>query len=281
MYLISLNLKFETKILDIAYLLMLKLMKEPLFTIDKKFILLYIKILAKQGKFREALDFIELKSEFFGDKIERQTIEADLYMQSKNPVLTINVYFNMLRINSHVNHYQESMWETYKTCIRLVLNDFLPKHKNYEYKSNVDYIISQHADTAKGSSHNFEPISIEDKPENILYNVTCSVKNLRKNIVIDTSSRKQVEISNRMKRTSFLAELECKLCIALNCKSYPTYESSALFNLMQDYIELFFEKADVIADLIPYLRLLSNDDAAALREKVKSKIESNEGSNSI
>lgn len=39
MYLISLNLKFETKILDIAYLLMLKLMKEPLFTIDKKFIL--------------------------------------------------------------------------------------------------------------------------------------------------------------------------------------------------------------------------------------------------
>jgi hypothetical protein len=29
MYLISLNLKFETKVLDIAYLLMLKLMKEP------------------------------------------------------------------------------------------------------------------------------------------------------------------------------------------------------------------------------------------------------------
>jgi|LauGreDrversion4_2_1035121.scaffolds.fasta_scaffold56181_5 hypothetical protein len=105
MYLISLNLKFETKILDIAYLLMLKLMKEPLFTIDKKFIMLYIKILSKQGKFREALDFIELKAEFFSDKNERQSIEADLYMQSKNPVLTINVYFNMLRINSHVNHY--------------------------------------------------------------------------------------------------------------------------------------------------------------------------------
>jgi hypothetical protein len=71
MYLISLNLKFETKILDIAYLLMLKLMKEPLFTIDKKFILLYLKILSKQGKYREALDFIELKAEFFTDKIER------------------------------------------------------------------------------------------------------------------------------------------------------------------------------------------------------------------
>lgn len=47
MYLISLNLKFETKILDIAYLLMLKLMKEPTFEIDKNFILLYIKILSK------------------------------------------------------------------------------------------------------------------------------------------------------------------------------------------------------------------------------------------
>lgn len=45
MYLISLNLKFETKVLDIAYLLMLKLMKEPNFKIDKKFIMLYVKIL--------------------------------------------------------------------------------------------------------------------------------------------------------------------------------------------------------------------------------------------
>ena len=46
-------------------------MKEPLFQIDKKFILLYLKILSKQGKYREALDFIELKAEFFTDKIER------------------------------------------------------------------------------------------------------------------------------------------------------------------------------------------------------------------
>ena len=47
MYLISLNLKFETKVLDIAYLLMLKLMKEPKFEekIDKEFVLLYVKIL--------------------------------------------------------------------------------------------------------------------------------------------------------------------------------------------------------------------------------------------
>ena len=59
MYLISLNLKFETKVLDIAYLLMLKLMKEPNYTIDKKFVLLYLKILKKQGKYKDASAFIE------------------------------------------------------------------------------------------------------------------------------------------------------------------------------------------------------------------------------
>jgi hypothetical protein len=59
------NLKFETKILDIAYLLMLKLMKEPLFNIDKKFVMLYLKVLSKQGKFKEALAFIDKKSDFF------------------------------------------------------------------------------------------------------------------------------------------------------------------------------------------------------------------------
>ena len=60
MYLISLSLRFETKILDIAYLLLLKLMKEPNFEIDFKFIRLYLKVLTKQGKFKEALDFIDI-----------------------------------------------------------------------------------------------------------------------------------------------------------------------------------------------------------------------------
>jgi len=218
--LISLNLKFETKILDIAYLLMLKLMKEPLFTLDKKFIQLYVKVLSKQGKFREALDFIELKSEFFTDKLERQAIEADLYMKSKNPVLTINVYFNMLRLNSHLNHYQDTMWETYQVCIRLIINEFLPKIKAFEYKSNVEFMINQQAETTKGMNHNFDPITMEDKPENVLVNICCSVKNLRRHLVYDQSSRKQTENARKIQRTSFLAELECKLCIALNSKTF-------------------------------------------------------------
>jgi hypothetical protein len=71
MYLISLNLKFETKVLDIAYLLMLKLMKEPNFKFDKKFVLLHVKILTKQSKYKDAVDFIDRRSEFFQDKLER------------------------------------------------------------------------------------------------------------------------------------------------------------------------------------------------------------------
>ena len=72
MYLISLGLRFETKILDIAYLLLLKLMKEPSFQIDQKFIKLYLKILTKQGKYKEALDFIDKQSSHYeGTKTER------------------------------------------------------------------------------------------------------------------------------------------------------------------------------------------------------------------
>lgn len=73
MYLIAMTLKFETKILDIAYLLLLKMMKEPSFTLDMKYIRLYIRVLIKQGKFKEALDFIDMKGNYFESiKVERQ-----------------------------------------------------------------------------------------------------------------------------------------------------------------------------------------------------------------
>ena len=114
MYLISLSLRFETKILDIAYLLLLKLMKEPDFQIDGRFIRLYLKVLTKQGKFKEALDFIDIQAKFFeGNKLEKQMMEANLFHMSDSPVLTINVLFNMLRLNSNVHQYKE-IWTVYR-----------------------------------------------------------------------------------------------------------------------------------------------------------------------
>ena len=127
MYLISLSLRFETKILDIAYLLLLKLMKEPNFEIDGKFIKLYLKVLTKQGKYKEAIDFMDMKKEFFeGNKIEKQKQEVSLYHSSGNHILTINVLFNILRLNSNVHKYEE-IWDIYRKCIRIIVNDFAVK----------------------------------------------------------------------------------------------------------------------------------------------------------
>jgi hypothetical protein len=40
-------------------------MKEPKFQLDMKFIDLYLKVLTKQGRYKEALDFIDIKGSFF------------------------------------------------------------------------------------------------------------------------------------------------------------------------------------------------------------------------
>lgn len=53
-----------------------------------------------------------------------------------------------------------------------------------------------------------------------------------------------------------MAEMEYKFCIALNCKQYTTQEGSPYYNTMLDYIELFYDKADVIGDLTTYIKLL-------------------------
>lgn len=34
------------------------------------------------------------------------------------------------------------MWDTYKTCIRLIINEYLPKQRTYEYKPNIDYLLN-------------------------------------------------------------------------------------------------------------------------------------------
>jgi hypothetical protein len=169
MYLISLNLKFETKVLDIAYLLMLKLMKEPKFEFDKKFVLLHIKILSKQNKFKDAVDFIDRQSEWFKDKLERQQMESSLYLQANNWVMAINVFFNILRLNSHINQYND-MWDEYQKCITVICDDFLPKRKKYEMDPNLENQIAK----AETKGVNFDPITIEAEPEEVLFNLIIS-----------------------------------------------------------------------------------------------------------
>ena len=101
---ISLNIKFETKILDIGYLLMLKMTKEPNFQLDQKFTSLYIRLLSQQGKFKEALDFIEMRSDFFEEnKLEKLLLQANLFYLQGKELLAIGLYFNLLRLNSNLH----------------------------------------------------------------------------------------------------------------------------------------------------------------------------------
>ena len=63
MYMISLSLKYKSKILNIAYLLMLKLLKDKdedgnkTFQLDLHFIKLFLKVVSRLGKYGEAINF--------------------------------------------------------------------------------------------------------------------------------------------------------------------------------------------------------------------------------
>ena len=67
----------------------------------------------------------------------------------------------------------------YRQCIRIILDDTLPKN-NYEFKANVDFLSDQQPATHQNA--NFETISVDDKPDKILRILLMSLKNLRKNI---------------------------------------------------------------------------------------------------
>jgi len=150
MFLISKTLKFETKILDIAYLLLLKLMKEPKFVIDRKFIGLSLKVLCKQLKYQEALDFLDSKQSFFEeDKHNRQKLEAELYHAMGNPVLTINVYFNLLRANNNAHLYRE-IWHEYLSVTRIVLHEYATRNKFDFAKEHIAEMVEE--DPGNGTS---------------------------------------------------------------------------------------------------------------------------------
>ena len=194
MYLIKLSIKnFETKILDIAYLLLLKVMKHPDFEMDKMFVMLYLKVLKKQGNFKEALEFIESKSSFFSDKTERQQIEAELFLKSDNLLDSINSYFKILKANSHLVNFRE-IWPTYQKCIRIILTEYIPKVLNFEYKPSLDYSLNYSSILTKP----FDPITEELEPIPLLETLLSSIIVLKKNIIVDNPKTKAVANAFKM-----------------------------------------------------------------------------------
>ena len=67
-------------------------------------------------------------------------MEAGLYLLSGNHILAINMYFNMLRINSHINQYSD-MSKQYRDCVRIICDDFLPRKRKFEVKPNIDQTV--------------------------------------------------------------------------------------------------------------------------------------------
>ena len=60
MFLLFKTRDFQTRILDIAKLLLLKLAKEPHFKKEKHYVVLYVKILIYMDLPNEALEFMDL-----------------------------------------------------------------------------------------------------------------------------------------------------------------------------------------------------------------------------
>lgn len=112
-------------------------MKESTFVIDKKFVMLHIKILIQQNKFKDAATFIMNNPDYFTDKLEKQHLEAYLFMESTNYILTINTYFSMIRLNSNIKQYSDMAGE-YRDIIRIICDDYLPKQKKYEMKADIE-----------------------------------------------------------------------------------------------------------------------------------------------
>ena len=253
------TLKFETKILDIAYLLMLKQMKEPAFNMDMKFIQLFLKVLIKTKKQKEALDFIEAKQNFWKDKQERQMLQANLYYQSGNYVLGVNMLFAILKVNSNAQFYKE-MPEVYTNATRIIINNYLPSI-NYDFvKLPVPIFLTEESlgpPKSEFSSSNFEPLTLDQKPTEILEILFYSIRNLRINTnQIDVSQRRLALLSIQIKRASYLAEMEFRYVYALKCPGQQVGEGTSYLNILLEYIENFHDQTDVVEEVRPFLTLL-------------------------
>lgn len=195
-------------------------------------------------------------------------MEINLYLLFKNHVLAINVFFNILRMNSHVSNYT-NMWSIYQECIRVIIDDYLPRQKNFQLNTNFEMKITN----SEMANVNFDPIKMDDKPEDVLCNLVASLKNIRRNLVPDTSSARMIKLTNQMKRVSYLADIEYKFVLGLNYQHYMLGEKSLYMSLMKEYIDKFYDVFDVVDDLKPYFKTFGANEAGALRGYVRSKLE--------
>ena len=76
-----------------------------------------------------------------------------------------------------------------------------------------------------------------------------------------------------MKRTSYLSEMEFNYVFGLRCKALPMGMGSNFFILLQEYVDIFYDKSDVLEDLRPYLKLLNDqEDRASMESRLTERV---------
>lgn len=101
-----------------------------------------------------------------------------------------------------------------------------------------------------------------------------SIKNLRRNTSQIDATQKRLQVTaQRMRRQSYLAELELRYQIALVMPGYPVGAGSSFLLLMIEYIDQFYDQADVTHDIQKYFVLLKQKDALAIVVRIEMRIE--------
>ena len=117
------------------------------------------------------------------------------------------------------------------------------KNNRYEPKPDIDRQVEKSMLNEKSETKgaNFDPITIEAEPEDVLINLIASILNLKEGIAVDGSNKQVLLKAAKMKRASYINDLEYKLVLALNYPKFPVDVDSGYFATMLSYIEKFYE----------------------------------------
>ena len=180
--------------------------------------------------------------------------EASLYHANGEPIETINKLFAMLKENNTLNKYKD-IWYVYRRCIRIILDDHLPKNQ-FEFRPTCEF---SSIEGGVSSNASFDQVTAEFALDKIMRILYISIKNMRKPPPqIDVTNKRDNMVMQQMRRTSYLSEIEFLYVFALRCKGLQCGIGSNFFTLLMEYIDHFFDKADVLDDLKSYLKLLNN-----------------------
>lgn len=114
--------------------------------------------------------------------------------------------------------------------MRIIIDWVLPKSR-YEFRPVND--LSSTDTGLVNQAYNFDVIDMIDSPDKILRVLVSSIKNMRKVPQnLDMQQKRVQVVTQQMRRTSYMAELEALYVYALNCKNMSCGTSSPFMLLI-------------------------------------------------